>query len=77
MSWYDGKHALVTGGGSGIGAATARILIDKGAAVTILGRNEARLNIAAESLGAVPAVADVTDRDSVGAAFSAAAGRGK
>ena len=72
MSWYDGKHALVTGGGSGIGAATARILIDKGAVVTILGRNKERLESTAESLGASPTVADVTNREAIGAAVAGA-----
>lgn len=72
MSWYDGKHALVTGGGSGIGAATARILIDKGAVVTILGRNKARLESTAESLGAFPIVADVTNREAIDAAVAGA-----
>ena len=73
MSWFDGRHALVTGGGSGIGAAIARILIDKGAAVTIVGRNSERLASAADTLGASPIAADVTDRDAVATAFSAAA----
>lgn len=73
MSWFNGKHALVTGGGSGIGSATAKILIDKGAVVTILGRNKARLDSAAESLGASPVVADVTDREAVAAAVASAA----
>ena len=72
MSWYDGKHALVTGGGSGIGAATARILIDKGAVVTILGRNKERLESTAESLGASSTVADVTNREAIGAAVAGA-----
>lgn len=38
-----GKHALVTGGGKGIGAAIAAALLELGACVTIAGRNEARL----------------------------------
>jgi len=72
MSWFDGKHALVTGGGSGIGAAIAKELIDKGAKVTITGRNRDRLESTAAELGASLQVADVTDRAEVAAAFRAA-----
>ena len=73
MSWFDGKHALVTGGGSGIGAAIARVLVDKGATVTICGRNRDRLDTAAAELGAAVQVVDVTDHEQVATAFRAAA----
>ena len=43
MQDLTGKHALVTGGGSGVGAAIALQLVDKGATVTIVGRREAPL----------------------------------
>lgn len=72
MSWFEGKHALVTGGGSGIGAAIARVLVDKGAIVTIIGRNRDRLASTAADLGASVQVADVTDHGQVAAAFRAA-----
>ena len=72
MSWFDGKHALVTGGGSGIGAAVASVLVDKGAKVTICGRNQERLQSTAAELGAAMQVVDVTDHDQVAAAFRAA-----
>lgn len=69
MSWFNGKHALVTGGGSGIGAAVANVLVDKGAKVTITGRNRERLESTASDLGVSMQVADVTDRDAVATAF--------
>lgn len=72
MSWFDARHAIVTGGGSGIGAAIAKVMTDKGAAVTIIGRNGARLSAKAEELGVQHQVADITDRDQVRDAFSSA-----
>jgi NAD(P)-dependent dehydrogenase (short-subunit alcohol dehydrogenase family) len=61
-----GKHALVTGGGSGIGLATARALSSAGWQVTILGRNKAKLEAAAHEMkDARIAVADVTDSQAV------------
>lgn len=51
---------LVTGGSSGIGLATARLLIDEGARVAICGRDEERLNKAADEIGATGIVADVS-----------------
>src|SRR5438552_3404282 len=50
MNRLQGKTALVTGGGSGIGLAVARGLLDEGARVAITGRNEAKLRRAADSL---------------------------
>jgi NAD(P)-dependent dehydrogenase (short-subunit alcohol dehydrogenase family) len=73
MSFFDGKHALVTGGGTGIGAACAALLKDKGARVTIVGRNAERLATAAADIGVVHRAADITDRDQVASAFAAAA----
>ena len=73
MSYYTGRHALVTGGGSGIGAAIAKVLKDKGAVVTILGRNAEKLAAKAAELGVSQEVADVADRDQVNVAFTAAA----
>jgi len=72
MSWFDAKHAIVTGGGSGIGAAIAKVMIDKGATVTIIGRNADKLSAKADELGAQYQVADVTDRSQVRDAFSSA-----
>lgn len=59
------KHALITGGGSGIGLATAHFLRDQGHRVTISGRGEAAL----EASGFDYICMDVTDADSVNQAF--------
>ena len=72
MSWFEEQHAVVTGGGSGIGAAIAEDLIRAGAAVTIMGRGEQRLKTKAQEIGAAYAVADVTDRLQLSEAFSRA-----
>lgn len=67
----DGRHALVTGGGSGIGAAVAAALTARGAAVTVIGRTEGRLaDTVAASHARAYATADVTDPDQLQAAFA-------
>ena len=61
MGALDGRHALVTGGATGIGAAISRALSAEGAAVSVAGRRRAPLEQFAASLGnATPVVADVT-----------------
>jgi meso-butanediol dehydrogenase/(S,S)-butanediol dehydrogenase/diacetyl reductase len=47
---FQGKVAIITGGGSGIGAATARRFHTEGAAVVITGRTKAKLTRVAQSL---------------------------
>jgi NAD(P)-dependent dehydrogenase (short-subunit alcohol dehydrogenase family) len=47
----DGKIALITGGSSGIGLATARRFVAEGAYVFITGRREAELNAAVKDIG--------------------------
>lgn len=51
---------LVTGGSLGIGKATAKLLIEKGGKVVITGRNQKRLEEAANQIGAFPICADVS-----------------
>ena len=68
-----GKHALVTGGGSGIGRATAAALTAAGARVSVVGRRDGPLRDAvAAGHAAFSAVADVTDEAAVAKAFFAA-----
>jgi NAD(P)-dependent dehydrogenase (short-subunit alcohol dehydrogenase family) len=66
-----GKHAVVTGGGGGIGAAIARRLHAHGAEVTVMGRSSAPLeSIVGELSGAAYQIADVADAVSVEQAFA-------
>lgn len=69
MSRLQGKTVLITGGGSGIGLATAKLLLEEGAQVAISGRDEAKLRRAADSLKASNRVffhpADVADAGQV------------
>lgn len=68
-----GLHAVVTGGGSGIGAAVAKSLLVEGARVTLMGRSLERLQLQQRQLGDVAVrVCDVGDEASVTAAFAAA-----
>ncbi len=72
-----GRHALVTGGGSGIGAAVATALARAGAGITLLGRNREKLDRHAETLRSHTethiAPADVGDEAAVAGAFRSAA----
>ena len=47
----EGKTALITGGGTGIGFAIAEEMADAGASVIIVGRREEKLKEAAEKIG--------------------------
>lgn len=72
------SHALVTGGGSGIGEAIAVSLAEAGVAVTVCGRRKDELDrVAARSKLITAAVADVTDEASIAAVHQNAAKAGK
>jgi NAD(P)-dependent dehydrogenase (short-subunit alcohol dehydrogenase family) len=51
MGRYSDKNVVITGGGSGMGFAMARLLVDGGARVVITGRSQATLDAAKERLG--------------------------
>ncbi|MEA1072776.1 SDR family oxidoreductase [Sphingomonas sp. LY160] len=72
MGWATGRHALITGGGTGIGAAAARMLAKEGAKLSLLGRREAPLKAVAEEVGGRAIPCDMTDRSAMEAAFDAA-----
>ena len=75
----SGKHALVTGGGSGIGAAIALSLAQSGASVTVCGRRRQPLEATAAGHENIHAeTADVTDEGSITRLYDhAQAARGK
>ena len=68
----DGRHALITGGGTGIGAAAAAALAGAGAKVSLLGRRKEPLDAVAEKTGGAAIHCDVTDPESIRRAFDAA-----
>ena len=77
MAILTGRHALVTGGGRGIGRAIAASLSGAGATVTVLGRQDGPLKEAVAAGHAEGYVtADVTDEAAVAAAVKQAAERG-
>ncbi|HCF4374994.1 TPA: SDR family oxidoreductase [Pseudomonas aeruginosa] len=72
MSKLNGKIAVVTGGGSGIGLAIAKQLVSEGARVVITGRRQAVLDDGVASLGdgTVGIVADVSQASSLDALYA-------
>ncbi len=67
-----GHHALITGGGTGIGAAIARAVAAEGARVSLLGRRLEPLQQTAQETGGIAIAADVTDRNAVDTAVTRA-----
>lgn len=72
MAKLAGKIAVVTGGGSGIGLATAKLFAQEGAKVVIVGRSKSSLDEAAAKIGesAVAIGADVSDLDALDALYA-------
>lgn len=68
----SGKAAIVTGGASGLGAATARVLADAGAKVAIFDMNLDAAKAVASEIGGAAFSVNVSDDASVEAAFAAA-----
>lgn len=81
MGTLDGRSVIVTGGGSGIGAACALLLATEGASVTICGRTEEKLVAVVDRIKEAGGVAqhvvtDVTVEDAVSRLVAAAVGFG-
>ncbi|MGO7534705.1 SDR family oxidoreductase [Rhizobium leguminosarum] len=72
MAKLTDKVAVITGGGSGIGLASAKLFAQEGATVVIVGRNKDALDKAAAEIGgsAAAIVADVADLDALDALYA-------
>ena len=68
----SGAAAIVTGGGSGLGRATAEALAAKGARVAVFDLNPAAAEEAAKAIGGLAVVCDVADEASAAAAIAKA-----
>ncbi len=71
----QGTAAIVFGGASGLGEATARRLAAEGATVTVADLNAERAELVAGEIGGIAQAADVTDPEGVQRAVDAAARR--
>lgn len=80
MNQFAGKTAVITGGSSGIGLASAVRLADEGAYVFITGRREAELTAAVETIGADRSAAvagDISEPRDLDRLYDAVRARGK
>ena len=75
MYGLDGRVALVTGAGSGIGREIARRLAHEGMAVAVLDRDGNAARAVADEIGRLALIADVTSPDEVQRAVDAVIGR--
>jgi NAD(P)-dependent dehydrogenase (short-subunit alcohol dehydrogenase family) len=71
-NWLAGRHALITGGGTGIGAAAAIQLQGAGAKISLSGRRLEPLQKTAGPIGATIVQCDVTQPDQIARAFDEA-----
>jgi NAD(P)-dependent dehydrogenase (short-subunit alcohol dehydrogenase family) len=71
-TYYAKQHAVVTGGASGIGAAIAEQLAQTGMRITLMGRNQEKLQATADRFKAAAWQVDVSKPDAVRRGFSAA-----
>ncbi|MDX5448660.1 MAG: SDR family oxidoreductase [Bacteroidota bacterium] len=67
----EGSRILVTGGSSGIGKETARMLVDKGAKVLITGRDETKTREVAKEIGSMALAADISTEEGIDQTFEA------
>lgn len=72
MNKWDGSGAIVTGGASGLGEATARLLAARGHSVVVFDRNEAAGTAVARAIGGHYVSVDVSDQASVAAGLAVA-----
>ena len=72
MALLEGKTAVITGGSTGIGLATAKRFVEEGAYVFITGRRQAELEVAAKELGdnAVAVQGDVSKEEDLDRLYS-------
>ena len=71
-NWLEGRHALITGGGTGIGASCASHLHAAGARISVLGRRMEPIERTAAIVSGTAIQCDVTDRAAVDGAFAKA-----
>ena len=71
-NWLEGRHALITGGGTGIGAAAATHLHAAGAKISVTGRRREPLDKVASMVGGTALQCDVTDAAQIARAFDEA-----
>ena len=71
-NWLEGRHALITGGGTGIGSSCATHLNAGGAKVTVVGRRQDKLDFITRITNGSGIACDVTDRGQIDEAFAKA-----